>query len=77
MESFPPLTGPMQRLVGIPGAPPDLSDPPAGCRFHPRCPLCVPEQRAMYARQTTERPRAARARARTISSRATSPERTR
>ena len=22
----------------IPGAPPDLTDPPAGCRFHPRCP---------------------------------------
>ena len=22
----------------IPGAPPDLVDPPAGCRFHPRCP---------------------------------------
>jgi len=21
----------------IPGAPPDLSDPPPGCRFHPRC----------------------------------------
>jgi peptide/nickel transport system ATP-binding protein len=56
MESFPPLTGPMKRLVGIPGAPPDLSDPPAGCRFYPRCPLCVPEQHAMYVRQTTERP---------------------
>jgi len=56
MESFPPLTGPMRRLVGIPGAPPDLSDPPAGCRFHPRCPLCVPEQHATYARQTAERP---------------------
>ena len=22
----------------IPGAPPDLVEPPAGCRFHPRCP---------------------------------------
>jgi peptide/nickel transport system ATP-binding protein len=56
MESFPPLTGPIQRLVGIPGAPPDLADPPAGCRFHPRCPLCLPEHAAAYARQTTERP---------------------
>jgi len=56
MESFPPLTGPLERLVGIPGAPPDLADPPSGCRFHPRCPLCLPENAAVYARQTTERP---------------------
>jgi peptide/nickel transport system ATP-binding protein len=25
-------------LTFIPGAPPDLVDPPDGCRFHPRCP---------------------------------------
>ena len=25
-------------LRSIPGAPPDLADPPPGCRFHPRCP---------------------------------------
>jgi peptide/nickel transport system ATP-binding protein len=25
-------------LHSIPGAPPDLIDPPRGCRFHPRCP---------------------------------------
>ena len=25
-------------LHSIPGAPPDLVDPPPGCRFHPRCP---------------------------------------
>jgi peptide/nickel transport system ATP-binding protein len=56
MESFPPLTGPLQRLVGIPGSPPDLADPPSGCRFHPRCPLCVADGPA-YRRQTTERPR--------------------
>jgi oligopeptide/dipeptide ABC transporter ATP-binding protein len=24
----------------MPGDPPDLSAPPAGCRFHPRCPYC-------------------------------------
>ncbi len=27
-----------QRIEGLEGAPPDLSQPPAGCRFHPRCP---------------------------------------
>ena len=27
-----------RELHSIPGAPPDLGDPPPGCRFHPRCP---------------------------------------
>ena len=31
-----------QRLAGIRGAPPDLRDPPSGCRFHPRCPHAMP-----------------------------------
>jgi peptide/nickel transport system ATP-binding protein len=25
-------------LTGIPGSPPNLLDPPVGCRFAPRCP---------------------------------------
>jgi peptide/nickel transport system ATP-binding protein len=25
------------RVYGIPGSPPNLANPPAGCRFHPRC----------------------------------------
>ncbi|UYN99290.1 MAG: ABC transporter ATP-binding protein [Devosia sp.] len=37
-NSFPPLTGPRQRLEGIAGTPPDLRDLPQGCRFAPRCP---------------------------------------
>jgi oligopeptide/dipeptide ABC transporter ATP-binding protein len=28
------------RPLPMPGDPPDLSNPPAGCRFHPRCPYC-------------------------------------
>ena len=38
MRSFPSITGPLQALSGIAGAPPDLAHPPNGCRFHPRCP---------------------------------------
>jgi peptide/nickel transport system ATP-binding protein len=57
MRSFPPLTGPRERMLGIPGAPPDLAAPPSGCRFHPRCVHCRPENAALYARQTAERPR--------------------
>ncbi|MFX1482056.1 MAG: ABC transporter ATP-binding protein [Promethearchaeota archaeon] len=28
-------------LVSIPGSPPDLRNPPSGCRFHPRCPFVM------------------------------------
>ena len=56
LRSFPPLHGPLTRLTGIPGAPPDLANPPAGCRFHPRCPHCVRDESLLYVRQTTERP---------------------
>ena len=29
-------------LYKMPGEPPDLSRPPAACRFHPRCPRAMP-----------------------------------
>jgi len=38
LGAFPSVHGPKQRLLGIPGSPPDLAKPPAGCRFAPRCP---------------------------------------
>ena len=38
LEAFPSIRGPKVRLLGIPGSPPDLARPPAGCRFAPRCP---------------------------------------
>lgn len=34
---FPNLENPKSRLNGIPGEPPDLTRPPPGCRFAPRC----------------------------------------
>jgi len=40
-DAFPSIRGPRTRLTGIPGSPPDLRRPPAGCRFHPRCPVVM------------------------------------
>jgi len=37
MNAFPSIVGTKQRLESIPGSPPDLVNPPTGCRFHPRC----------------------------------------
>ena len=36
LDSIPKL-GTREPLYAIPGQPPDLSDPPTGCTFHPRC----------------------------------------
>jgi peptide/nickel transport system ATP-binding protein len=38
LDAFPSIRGPRRSLVGIPGRPPELQQPPSGCRFHPRCP---------------------------------------
>lgn len=46
MASFPALRGPRRRLEGIVGSPPDMSDPPDGCRFHPRCAEVLPHCRS-------------------------------
>jgi oligopeptide/dipeptide ABC transporter ATP-binding protein len=43
LNSFPSLRGPRRELVGIPGSPPDLRDPPPGCPFVPRCGYARPE----------------------------------
>ena len=42
LDSFPSVHGPKVALHGIPGPPPDLTDLPRGCRFHPRCPVVMP-----------------------------------
>ena len=32
-----------KHVLGIPGSPPNLGNPPTGCRFHPRCAFAMPE----------------------------------
>jgi len=39
-----PRAGEKKRLAGIQGLPPDLRNPPPGCKFHPRCPLKMKER---------------------------------
>ncbi|MDT7659967.1 MAG: peptide/nickel transport system ATP-binding protein ddpF, partial [Pseudonocardiales bacterium] len=42
------------RLYAIPGLPPDLSDPPTGCRFAPRCTYATDECRDAEPELTTD-----------------------
>lgn len=41
LGAMPSVKGKKRRLEFIPGAPPDLLEPPPGCRFHPRCPYAI------------------------------------
>ena len=41
VNAFPSIRGERKQLVSIPGAPPNLLNPPSGCRFHPRCPYAM------------------------------------
>jgi peptide/nickel transport system ATP-binding protein len=59
LNSFPPMHGARQELTGIPGSPPDLSNLPIGCKFHPRCPYamarCVHDEPPLVSVGGTER----------------------
>lgn len=48
LASTPSVKGPRRKLAPLEGEPPDLLDPPSGCRFHPRCPwateICTNEE---------------------------------
>ncbi|MBI9106325.1 MAG: ABC transporter ATP-binding protein [Spirochaetales bacterium] len=41
VHSFPDIYGKREMVSSIPGDPPNLIDPPSGCRFHPRCSLAT------------------------------------
>ena len=45
LSSIPSVTGPRRRPVSLEGTPPNLLAPPAGCRFHPRCPWATEQCR--------------------------------
>lgn len=40
-NAFPSILGNKKNLISIPGVPPNLVDPPPGCRFSPRCPFSL------------------------------------
>lgn len=48
LSSTPSITGPRRQLAPLKGEPPNLLEPPSGCRFHPRCPFatqrCIDEE---------------------------------
>ena len=41
LSAFPNIHADRRTLDTIPGLPPDLRNPPSGCRFHPRCPVAM------------------------------------
>lgn len=41
IDSIPKLSNSRKELIYIPGFPPDLSRPPSGCAYHPRCPYAT------------------------------------
>ncbi|MBB6062059.1 peptide/nickel transport system ATP-binding protein [Thermosipho japonicus] len=41
MNAFPSTIGEKKKLLTIPGEPPNLLNPPKGCRFAPRCPFAT------------------------------------
>jgi oligopeptide/dipeptide ABC transporter ATP-binding protein len=51
LSAFPSIRGERRPLATLPGEPPNLIEPPPGCRFHPRCPyateICAREEPPM------------------------------
>ena len=53
MAAFPNIHADRRTLDVIPGSPPDLRDPPPGCRVAPRCPLAMAVCREVVPPETT------------------------
>ncbi|AEM39434.1 oligopeptide/dipeptide ABC transporter, ATPase subunit [Pyrolobus fumarii 1A] len=51
LAAIPRLRGPKSKLRYIPGSPPDLRNPPPGCRFEPRCSEAPSELREKCRRE--------------------------
>jgi len=41
IAAFPSIYAPKQEMMALPGLPPNLLNPPKGCRFAPRCPYAM------------------------------------
>jgi peptide/nickel transport system ATP-binding protein len=57
LASVPRVDQPGKELKSIPGAVPNLIEPPTGCRFHPRCPFAMPVCKGEFPAMTEEGPR--------------------
>ena len=51
-----PKLGSKEKLLAIPGQPPDLATLPPGCAFHPRCPEALPQCASEAAARGADRP---------------------
>jgi oligopeptide/dipeptide ABC transporter ATP-binding protein len=56
MNSFPPLPGENRKAINIPGSPPNLANPPSGCRFRTRCAHHTQEDEELFRLQTEVKP---------------------
>jgi oligopeptide/dipeptide ABC transporter ATP-binding protein len=53
LSAFPNIHADRRTLAVIPGSPPDLRDPPPGCRFAPRCSFVMDVCRTVVPPETT------------------------